>query len=68
MADKERNDTMDAVENISAIIEQTSSGSAHVHDIAVELLNSVEKLNKTAQMLDENMTGLKAEIASFKLD
>lgn len=67
-ADHERNDTMDAVENISAIIEQTSSGSAHVHDIAMELLSSVEKLNQTAQVLDENMNGLKTEIAAFKLE
>lgn len=67
-ADKERNDTMDAVENISAIIEQTSSGSAHVRDVAAELLRSVEKLNQTAQVLDENMNGLKAEVAAFKLE
>lgn len=67
-ADRERNDTMDAVENISAIIEQTSSGSAHVHDVAMELLRSVEKLNQTAQVLDENMNGLKSEIAAFKLE
>lgn len=67
-ADRERNDTMDAVENISAIIEQTSSGSAHVHDVAMELLRSVEKLNMTAQVLDEDMGGLKAEIAAFKLE
>lgn len=67
-ADNERNGTMEAVENISAIIEQTSSGSAHVHDIAKELLSSVEKLNQTAHMLDENMNGLKSEIAAFKLE
>lgn len=67
-ADRERNDTMDAVENISAIIEQTSSGSAHVHDIAMELLSSVEKLNQTAHVLDENMNGLKTEISAFKLE
>ena len=67
-ADRERNDTMDAVENISAIIEQTSSGSAHVHDVVMELLRSVEKLNQTAQVLDENMNGLKSEIAAFKLE
>lgn len=67
-ADQERNDTMDAVENISAIIEQTSSGSAHVHDIAKELLSSVEKLNQTAQTLDANMNGLKSEIAAFKIE
>lgn len=67
-ADRERNDTMDAVENISAIIEQTSSGSAHVHDVAMELLRSVEKLNQTAQVLDEDMGGLKTELAAFKLE
>ena len=67
-ADRERNDTMDAVENISAIIEQTSSGSAHVHDVAMELLSSVEKLNQTAHTLDENMNGLKTEISAFKLE
>ena len=67
-ADRERNDTMDAVENISAIIEQTSSGSAHVHDVAMELLSSVEKLNQTAHALDENMNGLKTEISAFKLE
>ena len=67
-ADRERNDTMDAVENISAIIEQTSSGSAHVHDVAMELLSSVEKLNQTAHALDENMDGLKTEISAFKLE
>ena len=67
-ADRERNGTMEAVENISAIIEQTSSGSAHVHDVAKELLNSVEKLNQTAQILDENMNGLKSEISAFKLE
>lgn len=67
-ADRERNGTMEAVENISAIIEQTSSGSAHVHDVAKELLSSVEKLNQTAQILDENMNGLKSEISAFKLE
>ena len=67
-ADRERNDTMDAVENISAIIEQTSSGSAHVHDVAMELLSSVEKLNQTAQALDEDMNGLKSEISAFTLE
>ncbi len=67
-ADKERNDTLDAVENISAIIEETASGSALVHEMAAQLLSSVEKLNMTARVLDENMNGLKTEISVFKLD
>lgn len=68
IADKERNDTLDAVENISAIIEETASGSELVHDMATQLLSSVEKLNQTGKILDENMNGLKKEISVFKLD
>ena len=67
-AGKERAYTMDAVENISAIIEETSSNSALVHDMAMKLLGSVEKLNQTANVLDDNMDGLKSEIAVFKLE
>lgn len=67
-ADRERNDALDAVENISAIIEETASSSALVHDMAKQLLGSVEKLNMTAKVLDENMDGLKTEISVFKLD
>ena len=66
-ADKERNDTMDAVENISAIIEETASGSALVREMAQRLLDSVEKLSETADLLDQNMKGLKTEVSEFKL-
>lgn len=68
IADKERNDTMEAVENISSIIEQSSENSAHVHDMAIRLQDSAQKLDQTAQTLDENMTGLKTEISAFKLE
>lgn len=68
IADKERNDTMEAVENISSIIGQTASVSTQVHDMAVQLLDSVQKLDHTAGILDDNMTGLKTEISAFKLD
>lgn len=68
IADKERNDTMAAVENISFIIEQSSENSAHVHDMAIRLQDSVQKLDQTAQTLDDNMTGLKTEISAFKLE
>ena len=66
--DKDRNDTLDAVENISAIIEETASGSALVREMANELLSSVDKLSQTAQNLNEDMDGLKAEIAVFKIN
>lgn len=67
-ADKERNDTLDAVENISAIIEETASGSALVREMAQRLLDSVEKLSQTADVLEQNMKGLKTEVTVFKLN
>ncbi len=67
-ADVERNETLDAVENISAIIEQTASSSSMVHDMALELLNSVEKLTQTAGVLDDNTNGLKVEINAFTIE
>ncbi len=67
-ADRERNDTLDAVENISAIIEQTASGSALVREMANQLLNSVDQLSQTANALDEDMCGLKSEISVFKIE
>ena len=67
-ANKERNETLDAVENISAIIEETASGSELVHGMAMQLLNSAEKLNETAKNLYEDMNGLKTEISVFKLE
>lgn len=67
-ANKDRDDTLDAVENISAIIEETASGSALVREMANQLLNSVDKLSETANALDEDMQGLKTEISVFKID
>ena len=67
-ANKEKDDTLDAVENISAIIEETASGSALVREMANELLKSVDKLSETASALDDDMQGLKTEISVFKID
>lgn len=68
IADKERNDTVAAVENISSIIDQSAGNSAHVHDMVIQLRSSVQKLEHIAQVLDENMTGLRTEVSAFKLD
>ena len=67
-ADVERNETLDAVEYISAIIQQTASSSSLVRDLASELLNNVEKLSQTAEVLDDNMNGLKTEINAFTIE
>ncbi len=66
-ADRERSVTMEAVQNISGIIEETANSAEVVSDVAERLLKNVEKLNKTASVLDENMEGLKSEISVFKI-
>lgn len=67
-ADAQRKETVDAVDNISAIIEQTSASSSLVRDMSANLLSSVERLGQTADNLDENMNGLKTEISAFRID
>ncbi len=66
-ADKERNDTVEAVKNISHIIEETANSTEVVNDVAGRLLESVTDLNKTADALGENMESLKTEISVFKI-
>ena len=64
-ADVERTNTLSAVENISAIIEEAAAGSEVVHGVAEELGRNVEKLNHTSDVLNVNMQTLKTEIDSF---
>lgn len=59
--------TLEAVESISAIIEETASGALMVQGMAEKLLSSAEKLDQTAHALNENMDGLKTEISAFKV-
>lgn len=67
-ADSQRKETVDAVDNISAIIEQTAASSTMVRKITGNLKNSVDRLGATADDLDENMNGLKNEISAFTID
>ena len=66
-ADAERGHTVDAVKNISDIIEETASSAKKVDEIADRLLENVEKLHHTADVLGDNMDGLKSEISVFKI-
>lgn len=66
-ADAERNDTVQGVQNISDIIEETADRAEKVKDIAGRLLANVENLNRTADMLGDNMQELKSEISVFKI-
>jgi methyl-accepting chemotaxis protein len=65
-ADQDREDALDAVRNISAIIEETAASAETVRTVVKGLQNNVENLNGTAENLDDNMNGLKSEIAVFK--
>lgn len=66
-ADAERSDTVQGVQNISNIIEETANSAEKVKDIAGKLMAHVENMNQTADLLGENMQGLKSEISVFKI-
>ncbi len=66
-ADKERSDAVEAVKNISHIIEETAGSAETVNEVADKLLEKVENLNQTAEVLGSNMEELKTEISVFKI-
>lgn len=67
-ADTERMATLEAVKNISEIIEETAASAEVVRTIANNLNQNVESLNGIAENLGENMNGLKSDIAVFKTE
>lgn len=66
-ADDKRTESVDAVQNISAIIEETTANAVSVNSIADKLMESVDNLNQTADSLGSNMDELKNEISVFKI-
>lgn len=67
-ADEERCATLQAIENISAIIEETAASAAVVNETAENLLLHAGKLSGSAAALDDNMTNLETEISQFKTE
>ena len=67
-ADKEREDTLAAVKNISDIIAETAEGTKLVQSVAAKLQENVDTMNQTAQSLGDNMNDLKSEIFVFKTE
>ena len=67
-ADKERGDAAEAVKNISRIIEETAESAETVRDVAEKLLQNVDGLTQTADMLGDNMNNLKDGISVFKTE
>ena len=67
-ADREREDAVAAVKNISEIIAETAEGTKLVQDVAAKLQENVNNMNQTAQSLGDNMNDLKTEISVFKTE
>lgn len=65
-ADKERAETLDAVQNISQIIAETAENAEIVNQTSEKLMENVDNLSRTADALGVNMNELKTEIAIFK--
>ncbi len=66
-ADERRVEAVDAVRNISRIIEETAENTQTVIDVSEKLKNNVDNLDKTAGELGDSMSGLKSEVEVFKI-
>lgn len=66
--DEDRSDTLAAVENISAIIEETASNLTMVNDMVTKLQDNANRLTQTSENLDKDMNNLKNEMVAFKVE
>lgn len=67
LADQRRQEAVDAVRNISEIIDQNGSNIQTVMNAADELKANVENLDLTAGRLGDSMSELKGEVSGFKI-
>lgn len=67
-ADAERGATLQAIENISAVIEETVAAVAVLNETAENLLANAGVLKDGADVLDDSMKGLETEIGKFKVE
>ncbi len=63
-----KEDTLNAMESISAVSEETAAASGELGVTAADQLNAVESLNQTAQELSTDSKNLKKSISIFKLN
>jgi len=66
-ADARRAEAVTAVRNIADIIKDNSNNIQVVMDVAVQLKQNIDNLNRTAKRLDESMDEMKSEVAVFKI-
>mgnify|MGYP001340820354 CR=1 FL=1 len=63
-----KNDTLNAIESISAVAEETSAASEEVDATAQQQLEAVTKLNEAAKALLNDTAELEAAIQMFKVE
>lgn len=66
--DKAKNDTLHAIESISAVAEETTAASEEVDATAQQQLEAVMKLNESAKELDKDASDLETSIRLFKVE
>ena len=66
--DQSKNDTLNAIESISAIAEETSAATEEVDATAQQQLDSVRKMNETAVSMKNYVDELEKTISMFKID
>lgn len=64
-AGKQHHQTVAAVENISAIIDETANNAKLVFSATEKLGDNVKRLNETADILNDNMNELRQDISGF---
>lgn len=65
--DQAKNDTLRAIESISAVAEETSAASQEVDATAGQQLDAVTKLNEASKSLSSDANDLKSAIELFKI-
>ncbi len=66
--DKAKNDTLNAIESISAVAEETSAASEEVDATAQQQLEAVTRLNEAAKVMNQDSSDLKTTINIFKIN
>ncbi len=57
-----------AIENISAVSQQTAAGAQSVNEVTTHQLTAVDRLNILSRELDENAKGLEVIIEQFRVE
>jgi methyl-accepting chemotaxis protein len=63
-----KNDTLNAIQNISAVTQETSASSEEVNATAINQIDSVEQLRESALVLEEDARKLENAIRIFKIN